>query len=162
MFALATEGESPWLVIHSGVPFSSEALVAFEDRLAIIKKGAATATLRGRRSSVFYFSEISGIDYHAAGTVNQLRVLAAGSRDSSSAPDMTLTAVDYEMAKGAIAELHRRIASSGQPTASQSPSQPVPEASDITAQLSQLAVLHASGALSDEEFTAAKQRLLSS
>lgn len=162
MFDLATEGESPWLVIHSGVPFSSEALVAFDDRLAIIKKGAGTASLGGRRSSIFYFSEINGIDYHTAGRVNKLRVLAAGSRDSSSAPEMELAKVDYEMAKVAIAELHRRIATSGQQTASQPPAQRGPEPADIASQLNQLAALHTSGALSDDEFSAAKQRLLNS
>lgn len=37
---------------------------------------------------------------------------------------------------------------------------PVAPAPDLTAQLQQLAQLHASGALSDEEFAAAKQKLL--
>jgi hypothetical protein len=42
------------------------------------------------------------------------------------------------------------------------PPQPAPSAAgpDLTAQLQQLAQLHASGVLTDEEFAAAKQKLL--
>jgi hypothetical protein len=40
------------------------------------------------------------------------------------------------------------------------PPQPAPAAPDMTAQFQQLAQLHESGALTDEEFTAAKQKLL--
>jgi hypothetical protein len=39
---------------------------------------------------------------------------------------------------------------------------PQPAAPDVTARLQQLADLHASGALTDEEFAAAKARLLAS
>jgi hypothetical protein len=40
------------------------------------------------------------------------------------------------------------------------PPQQAPAAPDMTAQFQQLAQLHESGALTDEEFTAAKQKLL--
>ena len=40
------------------------------------------------------------------------------------------------------------------------PPAPPPAGTDVTSQLNQLAQLHASGVLSDEEFTAAKQKVL--
>ena len=40
------------------------------------------------------------------------------------------------------------------------PPAPAPAAPDLTAQLQQLAQLHTAGVLSDEEFAAAKQKLL--
>ena len=48
-------------------------------------------------------------------------------------------------------------------TSSGAPQQPLaPAPTDTTAQLAQLAQLHASGALSDAEFTSAKSKLLGS
>jgi hypothetical protein len=64
---------------------------------------------------------------------------------------------DAEQAKAAILDAAQRWRSGGIGAA---PAPPPPAAGDVTAKLAELASLHASGALTDDEFAAAKGRLL--
>ena len=56
--------------------------------------------------------------------------------------------------------LTRRLNNRLRPPAAPPPPAAAPAAPDLTAQLQQLAQLHTAGVLSDEEFAAAKQKLL--
>lgn len=181
---LAHAGEVPWLIINPGG--ATGALVAFEDRCAIIKTGAMTGLLAGSlfggRQAVFYFADITGIEYNSGLVTGVLEILTpsyAGttnkdywkgtlkSRNADSNDPFTLSNTlplaksEYRACQEHIAELRRRIAEHKRPVVvQQAAPQPPAQASSLAEELGRLAALHADGLLSDDEFSAAKQRLI--
>lgn len=175
---IALPEEHPWLIINPGG--WTGVLVAFEDRLAIIKVGALTSfmagSLMGGRNTVFYFNDITAIEYNSGLMSGVLEVLTASyqgsankdfwqgtlkSRNADSNDPFTLSNTlplakfEYEQWKGDIAQLRKRIADSKRTVVVQEPA-----ATSMADQIAQLAKLHADGLLSDEEFAAAKSRLI--
>jgi hypothetical protein len=167
--------ETPWLIVGSG---TAGVLAAWDDRLAIIKTGAMTSmlagSLGGERAATFHFVDITGIEYNSGMLNGVLEVLTAsyaggktkdfwGSGESDPFKQsncLPLTKAEFNVAASDIAALRSRIAASKRPTIAVQPSQPHPSGG-IAAQLKEVADLHAAGVLTDEEFTAAKQRLIS-
>ena len=176
---IALPDEQPWLIINPGGGVG--VLVAFEDRLAIIKVGALTSfmagSLMGGRNTVFYFNDITGIEYNSGLMSGVLEVLTASyqgsankdfwkgtlkSRNADSNDPFTLSNTlplakfEYEKWRGDIAQLRKRIADSKRTVVVQAPT-----ASSMSEEIAKLAQLHADGLLSDEEFATAKTRLIS-
>ncbi|MFC8681923.1 DUF2510 domain-containing protein [Microbacterium ureisolvens] len=178
--------ETPWLVLAPGL--GTGLLAAFEDRLAIIKTGAMTSlmagALGGERNTTFYFNDITGIEYNSGFANGVLEVLTASyqgtanrdfwrgtarSRNADSNDPYTLSNTlplpKYLYAQWApqLQELRSRIAVSKRPTVHvvQAPGA-APAGPDLATQLQNLAALRDSGVLSEEEFAAAKARLLTS
>ncbi|GAA2241564.1 hypothetical protein GCM10010413_49970 [Promicromonospora sukumoe] len=172
------QDEHPWLILTSG---NAGTLVAFEDRLAIIKTGGMTGfmagTLGGERSATFHYVDITGIEYNSGFVTGVLEVLTPSyqgtankdywrgsnrSRNSDSNDPWTLSNTlplskfEFNSYLTDIDELRRRIGSAKQVRVQLAP----PTPAGLTEQLASLAQLHRSGALTDEEFTAAKTRLL--
>jgi hypothetical protein len=178
---LAGPGESPWLVINPGG--ATGALVAFDDRLAIIKTGAMTGLLAGAtfggRQAVFYFSEVTGIEYNS-GLLNGVLEILTPSYDGSANKDfwkgtnrsrnadsndpftlsntLPMAKFEYRACQDLLAELRRRIAESKRIVVTQ---QAAPAGPSMADEISRLAELQAAGLLSPEEFAAAKQKLIS-
>jgi len=179
---LSEPGETPWLILNPAG--ATGALVAFDDRLAIIKAGAVTGLLAGaafgNRQAVIYFRDITGIEFNAGMLTGVLEVLTASyqgtankdfwkgtlsGRNSDSNDPFTLSNTlpmaksEFQECKEHVAELRRRISESKQTVIQP---QIVMQANETSFadQLEKLAALHGSGALSAEEFAAAKQRLL--
>jgi hypothetical protein len=182
-----SHGDDPWLILVSGG--GAGLLAAWDDRLAIIKTGALTSlmagSLGGQRSATFHFSDITGLEYNSGMLNGVLEILTASysgtpnrdfwrgtsaSRNADANDPWTqsntlpLSKPDYRSALTHIQELRRRIAESKSPRIvalppSASPA-PAPAAVSLGDELNKLAELRASGVLTDEEFTAAKARLL--
>lgn len=175
----ASSSENPWFVLGSTI---AGALAAFDDRLVIVKAGAATGfmagTLGGHRLATFYYTEINAIEYNAGMLNGVLRVLTASyqgsansdywrgtgqSRNADSNDPFTLSntlpldKITYRAVSPQMAELRKRINASRQPAASSSQAS---TASGLAGELARLAELHAAGVLSDDEFSSAKARLL--
>jgi len=174
-------GETPWLVLNpSG---ATGVLVAFEDRLAIIKTGALTGFLAGAtfggRQAVIYFHDINGIEYNAGLMTGVLEVLTASyqgtankdfwqgtlsSRNADANDPFTLSNTlplsksEYRQCQEHITELRRRIAESKRPVAAAAPAMSAPDS--FADQIAKLAQLRADGLITNEEFAAAKQKLM--
>lgn len=132
MQQLCRADEEPWLVISPGGV--SGALVAFDDRLVIVKKGVFTAWMAGSmgfgRVTTFYYSDITNIEYNAGLLNGVLEVLTPSyqgtankdywrgttkSRNANSNDPFTLSntlpmdRVTYSTAQPAIHQLHQRV-----------------------------------------------------
>lgn len=171
--------EMPWLVLGTG---TGGVLAAWDERLAIIKTGAMTGmmagSLGGERTATFHFVDITGIEYNSGILSGVLEVLTAsysggrtkdfwgrGENDPFKQSNcLPLAKASFNLVASDINELRSRIAMSKRP--SNLLSDPRPQASsgastDIASQLKELAVLHDAGVLTDEEFAAAKQAVIS-
>lgn len=181
---LSRGDESPWLILNPAGATGS--LVAFEDRLAIIKTGAFTGFMAGStfggRQAVIYFSDITGIEFNGGLITGVLEVLTASyqgtankdfwqgtlsSRNANANDPFTLsntlpmTKSEYRDCQEHINELRHRISISKRPVAA--PAITAAPAQDSFAdQIAKLAQLRANGLLSDEEFAEAKQKLMRS
>ncbi len=178
--------ESPWLVLAPG--FAQGVLAAFDDRLAIIKTGAMTSfmagSLGGERSTTFYFVDVNAIEYNSGFATGVLEILTASyqgsankdywrgttkSRNADSNDPYTLSntlpmvKTVYQEWAPQIQELRARIAAAKRPAPLPVAAAPAPAAAaevTLVDQLEKLAALRAAGALTEEEFTAAKARLM--
>lgn len=174
-------GEIPWLILNPAG--ATGVLVAFEDRLAIIKTGAFTGFMAGSmfggRQAVLYFVDINGIEFNAGMVNGVLEILTASyqgsankdfwqgtlsSRNADSNDPFTLSNTlpmlksEYREWQKQISELRSRIAAAKRPAAPASVVAPAPDS--FADQVAKLAQLRADGLLSDDEFKAAKQKLM--
>lgn len=173
-------GEDPWFVL--GGVSGAGVLAAFEDRLMIVKAGAMTGlmsgTLGGHRATTFPYAEITGIEYNAGMMNGVLEILTASyqgtankdywrgthrSRNADANDPWTLSNT-LPLEKGTqrlvapqLNELRKRIAESKQRVIVQQA--PSPQNS-LASELAELGRLRDRGVLSEEEFAAAKGRLL--
>jgi hypothetical protein len=181
---LSQPGEVPWLVIGAG--FAYGVLAAFEDRLVIVKTGAATSfmagSLGGERATTFYYADITGVEYNSGFLAGVLEVLtpsyqgsankdywrgATASRNANSNSPFTLsntlpmTKPDYIAWTPQIQELRAKIAAAKK-SAAPAPVvvQQAATSGSLADELGKLAALRDAGVLSEEEFAAAKAQLI--
>jgi hypothetical protein len=140
-------GEAPWLILNPAG--ATGVLVAFEDRLAIIKTGVFTGFMAGStfggRQAVIYFVDINGIEFNAGMVNGVLEVLTASyqgsankdfwqgtlsSRNANANDPFTLSNTlpmlksEYREWQEHINELRRRIAAAKRPAAAPSSNPP--------------------------------------
>jgi len=181
------EGEEPWFILTS---MGAGCMACFDDRLMVIKagnmQGFMAGTMFGSRSTTFYYHDINAIEFNKQLFGSVLEVLSASyqgtanhdywrgttrGRNSDSGDPWTLSNTlpigndEYARARGELSELRRRIAEVKRPTMNAAvptalPAAPAPR-DDFVAQMTKLVELHDVGVLTDEEFAAAKARLLS-
>jgi hypothetical protein len=182
---ISNPGESPWLMVGTGIGLEG-VLVAFEDRLAIIKTGLLTSamagSLGGERTTVIDFTDITGIEYNSGIFNGVLEVLTAsyegstnkdfwrGKRDprNSNSNDphtlsntLPLNKLDYKKGAAAIQDLRSRISKAKRRETSVVANVTVPDGAPSRAdELKKFAELLAVGAITQDEFDAAKQRIL--
>jgi hypothetical protein len=176
--------EKPWLIIGGGD--MAGCLAAFDDRLAIIKTGALTGLIAGamggERTSVIYFVDITGIEYNSGIVTGVLEVLTAsyqgsankdfwrGTLDSRNADSndpfvlsntLPLSKTHYKSGAPAIQELRDRIskAKRRETTIVANVTAPVVQVSSAD-ELKKFAELLEVGAITEDEFDAAKRRIL--
>jgi hypothetical protein len=176
----ALPGEKPWLVVTTT---AAGALVAYKDRLMIIKVGLMTSfmtgTLGGGRITTFPFSEITGIEYNGQMMSGVLEILTASyqgtankdfwrgtasSRNADANDPYTLSntlPLNRVTYKAALPELNllRDLIIKSKSHAPHSTPAAVTTPS-LGSELEKLAALHSSGHLTDAEFSAAKQAVL--
>lgn len=130
--------------------------------LTIQRRGFMSLTKGGRGDTRLNVGQISGVDMKQAGlTAGRFQILAAGAvqrgaglRASRSDP---LTIMFQRGATPAFTELRDVLEAA---IADRSRPSPGPAPAGVADQLAQLVQLHDTGALSDEEFAAAKARAL--
>lgn len=176
--------ETPWLIVGGGL--GEGCLVAFDDRLAIIKTGAITGLMAGamggERTTVIHFTDITGIEYNSGIMTGVLEVLTAsyegtknkdfwrgtgaGRNADSNDPfvlsnTLPLVKSDYKQGAKAIQQLRDRInrAKSRETTVIANVTVPDGAASGAD-ELKKFADLLAAGAISQDEYDAAKRRIL--
>jgi len=179
---MSHEGERPWFVL---VSLGEGALVAFEDRAAVVKVGAVTALMAGAmgggRVATFHFSDITGIEYNSGIMTGVLEVLTPSYQGTSNkdywrgmhrsrnanADDphtlsntLPLAKATYRAALPGLNELRARIGRAKQPTVVVPASTAGAPASSLSDELARLGELHTAGVLTDEEFQSAKAALI--
>jgi hypothetical protein len=164
--------ERPWLIVNADA-FGT--LVAFEDRLIVIKVGTLTSALAGSfgggRVTVFPFSEITGIEYNA-GLMNGVLEILTPSYSGGAEKDFWAKGANdplkqsntipmikplYQLALPQLNELRKRIADYKRPQNSGPAATVAPSLSE---ELGRLAELHQQGVLDDDEFKEAKAALI--
>jgi len=176
-------GDAPWLILVSSG--GGGLLAAWDDRLAIVKTGALTSlmagSLGGERAATFHFTDITAIEYNSGLLNGVLEILtpsyqgtqnkdfwrgSTSSRNANANDPYTLSNTlplakyEYQAALPHISELRGRISEAKRPVVHVHQVESL-ETLNLADQLKNLADLHAAGALSDEEFTSAKAKLLS-
>jgi hypothetical protein len=164
-------GEDPWLIVNT---VTAGLLAAWTDRAAIVKTGFMTGLLSGAsgggRMATFYFRDITGIEYNSGFSKGVLEILTpsyqgtqtndywgAGRNDPFKLSNaLPLTKSEYQQAKEGLDELRTRIEQQKQ----QQQASVMPNAS-LADELQKLAALRDQGLLSEEEFGAAKMKLIS-
>lgn len=178
-------GSEPVKLILIGNVAYAGALIAFEDRCLIAKGGAVgsfmAGSLGGGRVTTFYFDQITGIEYNSGllsgvlevltpsyqGTANKdfWKGITSGGRRNLDDNDpwklsntLPLTKDDYRSSKPLIDSL-RKLISEYRRGGIQPQTTPAPQ-NDLSEELLRLSALRDKGVLSDDEFTAAKAKLL--
>jgi hypothetical protein len=184
------DGEEPWFILTSFgagciACFDDRLMVVKAGN----GQGFMAGTLFGSRSTTFYYSDINAIEFNKQVLGSVLEVLTSSyqgtsnhdywrgstrGRNTNSGDPWTLsntlpiTNTEYTAARAEMSELRRRIAAAKQTTVNVSipaayPPAPAgsPSPDDLVSKLARLAELKDAGVLSDEEFAAAKARLLS-
>ena len=174
--------EIPKFIISTGL--GTGVFVAFEDRCMIIKIGAITSfmagSLFGGRVSTFLYGEITGIEYNSGWINGVLEVLTASyegtknkdfwkgtlkSRNADSNDPWTLSnclpldRTTYGQAQNHLNELRKLITDSKKPTVVINNT--ASSSGGIAEELKELANLREQGILSEEEFIAAKSKIIS-
>lgn len=183
------EDDDPWLILVSGggagllAAWDDRLAIIKTGALTSFMAGS----LGGERSATFHFVDVTGNEYNSGMLNGVLEILtpsysgggnkdfwrgSTSSRNADSNDPWTLSntlplaKAEYNVLQGEIAELRSRIAEAKQPTvivqaptASAEPPAGSP-APGMAGQIADLAVLHDSGVLSDEEFAEAKRRVI--
>lgn len=174
--------ETPWLIVSIS---GNGSLVAFEDRLLIIKTGLVqginSGAMGGERSATIYYTDITGIEFNSGmalgvleiltpsyqGTANKdyWRGITAGGNANSGNPraisnTLPMGKFHHRQIARELQELRSRISAAKRASTRVTVDhQPAPHS--LASELAALADLRESGALTDEDFLAAKAQLLS-
>lgn len=185
IYRQCSHGEAPWFILSPGAGMG--VLAAFENRLVIIKTGLVpgfmAGSLGGERASIFYFSQITGVEYNSGMMTGVLEVLTASydgsankdywrgvlsSRNADSNSPWTLSnclplpKMEYSAALPHLDELRERISKASTPTVvvEVPEGRATPAASTLADEIKQLGELVEAGVLSPEEFAQAKAKLI--
>lgn len=144
------------------------ALVALDDRLLIVKKGVVAGSVFGGKVTAFHYRDITNLEQRKAMMFGYIEVLTpsyqatAADADRHKAENALVlnSKKDFERWKPHLQWLRQRI--DEVKTGAAGGGQPVPTGGeeDFTVQLERLSKLRESGAISEEEFQAAKRKLL--
>lgn len=174
-------GEAPWFLLHSS---GAGVLAAFADRCMIIKTGAVTSLMAGSfggaRITTFPYREITAVEYNSGMLSGVLEILTASYQGSANkdfwrgtlsprnansndpytlSNTLPLPKAEYAEALPYLNQMRELVTKSREHPAV-STSSAAPERGGLTEDLSALAALHASGALTDAEFAEAKRQAI--
>jgi hypothetical protein len=160
-----------------------QTMIAADDRIIVVKAGFLAGATLGSKTLDFPYNQISGIELHTGAMTGYLQITSPGfqgnlpgsywSKDKQHDPWKLPNCIPVGRGAAAkwqptLALVRERISKGvwsdgiGAPPTQATPISPTPTSpgSGLTEQLKGLAELHEAGALSDEEFTQAKQKLL--
>ena len=147
-----------------------QAIVGTQSRAFVIKPGWMAGATLGAETTTFSYPTLLGVQVHKgmisgavalqtpAHTGTKMSYWGSQKDDPSKAPNAIPVTNEWPHVKAAASNLRALIDAAHAPA----PSTPAAATSDgsFTDQLEKLAALRASGALSEQEFNAAKQRLI--
>lgn len=154
------------VVIHGA---NGQALIGTDSRLFVIKPGFMAGSAFGVETTSWSFRNLVGIQVHKGMVTGSVVVQAPGQSgtntsywggdksDPYKAPNAIPIAGNWQEVRSAVAELQNLIDEAHNPVQVA----PSPPASSVADELKKLAELNQAGALTDEEFAAAKQQLIS-
>lgn len=179
-----TDEERPWLIL---ICPGSGLIAAFEDRLVLIKTGSFNSLMAGsfggERTAVFFYKDITGIEYNAGILNGVLEILTPSysgtahkdfwtgtmkSRNDNSNDPFTLSNTmpidrfEYREFTPHLNEIRKRIADSKNPAVKVEIHQKdtLHQGKSLTEELLDLKKLHEEGVLSADEFALAKARVI--
>lgn len=162
-----SEGESIHVVIHGT---SGQAIVGTATRAFVLKPGFMAGATLGAEVTSFSYRNLAGVQVHKGmmtGSVLLQSFGQAGEKtsywrqgddDTFKAPNAIPIAGGWDVVKAGAATLRQLIDQAHDPGPAAAPSHQ--ETSSVADEIAKLAELKAAGALTEDEFTAAKQRLL--
>jgi hypothetical protein len=164
-------------ILFALVGAGRQTLVAFADRVLILKPGLLANTTFGCRATTIAYRDITGIQVNTGALMGVLEVSSPsyqarpadywqaairGNEAGSGSPYVIPNCIPVAKSQlgrwsRELAELRRRIGDARAPAAPQAAAPPLVSVAD---ELGKLGRLHAEGVLTDDEFAAAKARLL--
>ena len=145
-----------------------QAIVGTRSRLFVLKPGFMAGASFGAEVTSWNYAAIAGIQVHKGLMSGAVVVQGPGqkgvktsywSQDKDSpakAPNAIPVAGDWDQVHASVARLRELLNAAHSPSTEVAPPSPI----SVADELSKLAELRASGALTDDEFAAAKHRLL--
>jgi len=150
------------LVVDEMEGLQGEAIVVTDKRVLVIKAGFSSGALFGRKVKSYPYHQITSIEVSVGLTLGRIQLSVAGTSEAWLRSDIVnlsqaenvvqISRAQLEDARRIAALIEERIAASQQPNQ--------PSQLSLAGELAKLAELKESGVLSDEEFQAAKKRLL--
>lgn len=159
-------GEKIRVVIHGA---NGQAIIGTDSRLFVIKPGFMAGASFGVEATSWGYRNLVGIQVHKGMATGSVVVQAPGQSgtntsywggdksDPYKAPNAIPIAGNWQEVRSAVAELQNLIDEAHNPV--QGASSPL--AASVADELKKLAELNQAGVLTDEEFAAAKQQLIS-
>lgn len=158
---------------------NGQAIIGTDRRAFVCKPGWMAGATLGAEVTTYNYLNVTGVQLHkgmVTGTVAietgqqmaKTSVWKQGDADTYKAPNAIPVGGDWNEVRAGVARLRQLVdvAHSGmigqRAEAESIPAGSAPQAASVADELSKLAELRASGVLSDDEFAAAKRRLLSS
>jgi hypothetical protein len=160
------EGEVVRVVIHGA---NGQAIIGTDSRLFVIKPGFMAGASFGVETTSWSYRNLVGVQVHKGMMTGSVVVQAPGQSGASTsywgggksdpykAPNAIPIAGGWQEVRSAVAELQNLVDESHQPGPAPAPRVEI----SIAEELKKLAELNQSGALTDDEFAAAKQHLIS-
>lgn len=150
------------------------ALVALDDRLLIVKRGVVAGSTFGGKVTTFHYRDITNLEQRKSMMFGYIEVLTPSYQASAADADrykaenalVLNSKKDLEQWKPQLQWLRQKINEAKTRPAMPPPAPaaaavaPAAVEDDLTMKLERLATLRESGAISEEEFQAAKQQLL--
>ena len=149
-----------------------QAIVGTDTRLFVLKAGFLAGATFGAEVTSWSYRNLLGIQIHkgmrtggvvvqAPGqTGYQTSYWGSGKDDLFKAPNAIPVAGNWPAVRAVVAELQNLIDAAHAPAVAAPPNLPPAQQASMADEMKKLSELHASGSLTDEEFTAAKKRLL--
>ncbi len=159
-------GEVIRVVIHGA---NGQAIIGTDSRLFVIKPGFMAGASFGVEATSWSYRNLVGIQVHKGMVTGSVVVQAPGQSGTNSgywggdksdpykAPNAIPIAGNWQEVRSAVAELQNLIDEAHNPAQAAPPAR----AASVADELKKLAELNQAGALTDEEFAAAKQQLIS-
>jgi hypothetical protein len=157
-----TSAEKLLACVHTNL---GEAIAVTDQRVIVMKAGAlADAGMFGNKAVTYSFAELSSIEHREGLLGGHIKLLAAGVQESGPANDLSNykreNVVTYQSRdlrdtmRAVVRIVQERIAAAHVGAA------PSAAGPDLADQLLKLSALHSQGVLSDDEFAAAKSRII--
>jgi hypothetical protein len=153
------------------VGYDNQSLIAFHDRVLIVKTGMLAGTTFGGRATTFYYRDITNIEINTGWVNAVLEIMTPSfsggiqkeffSRSKDSNPYQAANCIPFAKKGLAIWQpFINQIREKSAEAKKSSTNNTIDSSTDLASQLEKLSNLNRNGVLTDEEFQKAKNKLL--